>query len=151
MRAQTAVDTDRAASVALNYAITIGIATMLMTGLLWATGDLIEGRQNIAAQSELEVVGERFAANLVAADRLAQADAEAVVVRAFLPPSVAGTTYTIEINATAGSSELVLETFKPEVRATVPFENTTAIQHTTINGGNIRIELNANTLEVSEE
>lgn len=150
MRSRT-IGSDRAASVALNYAITIGIATMLMTGLLWATGDLIEGRQKIAAQTELEVVGERFAANIVAADRLAQADAEEVVVRAFLPPTVAGTAYTISVNASAGSSELVLETFKPEVRTTVPFENATAIQQSTINGGNIRIELIAGTLEVSEE
>lgn len=143
--------TDRGLSVALNYAIMIAIATMLMTGLLWSTGDLIEGRQEIATKTELDVVGERFAANLVAADRLAQADAETVVVRAFLPPTVAGSVYTIEVNATATDSELVLETQRPEVRTTVPFVNTTAIDATTLNGGRIRIELAGDgALEVTE-
>lgn len=142
---------DRGLSVTVSYAITLAIATILMSALLMSTGATLETRTDLAIRSELDVVGERFVANLAAADRLVQADAERVVVRASVPRTVAGTGYTIEVNTTGSDVTVDLRTVDPEVTVRVPVGNTTAVDPVTINSGPFQIEMTpGGTLAVSE-
>lgn len=131
--------TDRAVSVSLNYVLTLAITTMLMTGLLFATSNIVEDRRDSATRSELRVVGEQVAASLMAADRLAQSEASTVEVVAESPDRVAGSDYTVSLNGT--SQEVVLETANPAVVVRVPFDNTTAVSESSVAGGRVHIVL----------
>lgn len=133
--------TDRGISVAVNYALTLAIATVLMSGLLFATGDLVENRQQEVYIEELRVVGERLAAKITAADQISQTNPGAVHINITTPTVVGGADYDIEINASSSQSELVLTTRQPEVEVTVSFVNSTDVEPTTIDGGRIHIYL----------
>lgn len=131
--------TDRAVSVTLSYVLTLAITTILVTGLLLSTGSLVEDQRESAARSELRVVGERIAASLMSADRLAQSGATTVVSEATAPDRVAGFRYTVSLNGT--TQEVVLETAASDIVVRVPFNNRTAVSESTATGGAIRIAL----------
>lgn len=131
--------TDRGVSVTLNYTLSIGIAAVLLTALLFATGDIVENRQQEVYLEELEVVGGRIAANVMAADRLAQTGATSVHVYMQTPNVVGGADYTVEIRPSAGGSEIVLSTRRPELEVTVSVLNSTDLEPGTVNGGAIHI------------
>lgn len=133
--------TDRGVSVALNYALSLAIATILLSALLFSTGDLIENRQQEVYIEEMEVVGQRLAANIMAADKLAQTDPVAVHINTSLPRIVGGADYVVSITADGSGSELVLTSREPSVEVTVPLVNTTDLESTTVDGGEIHIHV----------
>lgn len=139
---------DRGVSVTVNYVLGLGVATLLISGLLMATGGILEDRQESTVRSELEVVGEQVVTSLSAADRLAQLQgADSVVVTATAPQRVAGKAYTITVNGT--SQEVVLENHDGSVSVEVPFHNTTDVSTSRAGGGDIEVVLtDAGELEV---
>lgn len=138
---------DRGLSVAVNYVIGLAITTLLITGLLYTASDIVEDRRDSVTRSELRVVGEQVTADLMTADRLARTGATTVVVDVSGPDTVAGSDYTVSLNAT--TEEVVLETVDPAVTIRVPFGNRTPIAASTTNGGDVEIILNgAGELEV---
>lgn len=130
---------DRGVSISVNYVLTLAITTLLMTGLLFSTGNLVEDRRDSATRSELRVVGERMASSLMAADRLAQSGPTTVVVETDAPDRVAGMQYTVSLNAT--NQQVVLEPANAEVVVRIPFENETAVTDSTAPGGSVRVVL----------
>ena len=133
--------TDRGVSVTLNYVLSLAIATLLISGLLFATGDVVGDRRESVVRGEMQVVGERVSAGLAIADRLARTGANTVVVEVSAPSRVAGQDYSIEVNAT--SREVVLRTTDPNVVARVPIRNETAIAESEANGGAVEVVLSA--------
>lgn len=139
--------TDRGVSATLNYVLSLAITTLLISGLLMATGNIIDDRRDSVVRSELRVVGEQAASNLMTADRLAQTNADTVVVEAPGPDRVGGVGYQIRLNGT--SREVVLETSDPAITVTIPFRNETRVASSSANGGDVEIFLNgAGELEV---
>ena len=133
---------ERAVSVTVTYAMNLAIATVLLAGLLTVTGDLVEDHRESAARAELSVVGNRVAADLMSADRLAQAgDDPEVRVEAVLPSRVAGSTYTVTINATPGDPHVALSPVDSRLTVTVPFRNATAVRNGTVAGGDLAVVL----------
>lgn len=134
---------DRAVSVTVNYAMGLAVATLLLSGLLFATGDMLDTRQEVAIRAELDVVGQRLAAGLMTADRLAQVGGSEVTVRVSMPDRVAGSSYDVEVNASASGSFLQLESHAPVASANVTFVNRTGVESTTVTGGDLRVVLAA--------
>lgn len=132
---------DRAVSVTVNYALGLAVATMLMSGLLFATGDMLDSRQEVAIRGELDVIGQRLAAGLMSADRLVEAGGDDVTVRVDMPARVAGSGYNIEVTATAGGSYILLESHDPVASANVTFVNRTTVESRTVTGGDVQIVL----------
>lgn len=126
-------------SVAINYALSIAIAAIILSAFLFATGDLIENRQQEVYIEQLSVVGGRIAANVMAADRLAQTNPDAVHVNMTTPTVVGGADYDIEIDPGGDTSELVLRTRDPEIEIRVSLHNTTNLEGGTVDGGGIHI------------
>lgn len=140
--------TDRAVSSTLEYVFGIAIATLLLGALIGGTAGLVETQQDSAIRSEMEVLGQRLAADLTTVDRLAQTNATTVRLETSLPERVAGVDY--DVNVTA-SGEFVFETEDPEISITIGFVNATDIEPTTLDGGDLRIEQAADgDLEVTE-
>lgn len=138
--------TDRGVSVTISYVLSLAIATLLITGLLYAAGDVIGDRRESVTRAELRVVGEQISSDLMTADRLAQTGADTVVVEAAGPNMIAGRQYTVAVNAT--SQEVVLETTSPDVTVRVPFRNTTSVADSRAPGGDVQIVLSGGELEV---
>lgn len=134
---------DRGVSVVVNYTITIAISTILMSVLLVGVGGVVDDHRDTAARSELRVIGHQLAESLQSADRLARAGGEAVSIEFEAPRTVAGSTYQIDINATASGSRLELFTESRATRLTVQFVNRTDVDSGTVNGGDLTIVLAA--------
>ena len=132
---------DRGLSVAVNYVLSLAIATMLLSGLLYSVGDVVGDRRDAAVRGELEVVGERVAAGLHTADRLTQSGGSTVTVGVELPPRVAGTDYRVRLNASG--ERLELETVDEAILVTTPLRNGTALRPSVADGGDLEITLTA--------
>lgn len=134
---------DRGVSVTVNYALNLVIATLLIGGVLTATGGMVDDRRESAVRTELSVIGERVATDLMATDRLAQVGTEGVAsdptvsVSVSLPDRVAATRYEVRIETSP--ARIVLVSDDPEVKVTVGLHHETPIEETTIRGGDLRI------------
>jgi len=130
---------DRAVSTTVSYALNLAVATMLVAGVLTATSGVVVDQRGQAARSELRVVGQRLAADIGTADRLANAGGETVSVTSPLPDSVAGVSYTVEVTG----SRLVLEANFQSVSVTVPYRTNHTVESTTVAGGELHVRLAA--------
>lgn len=138
--------TDRGVSVAVNYVLSLAITTLLISGLLFATGGVMDDRRESAARGELEVVGQRVSSGLETVDRLHRVGADEATFQVTAPDRVAGEGYTIEVDATRRL--LVLETTDPSVSVEVPFRNETDVAASTVTGGDVEIARSGGELEV---
>lgn len=141
-------DDDRGVSVTVNYALNLVIATLLIGGVLTATGGMVEDRRESAVRTEMSVLGERVAADLMATDRLAEvanssaASDPTVNVSVSIPERVAATRYEIRIETSP--DRIVLVSDYPEVKVTVGFHHDTPVEETTVPGGDLRIVFDTN-------
>lgn len=146
---------ERSVSVTVNYALNLVVATLLVGGVLTATGGMVEDHRSSAVRTELSVLGERLASDLTAADRLAQVaegSEKTVAVSVSLPRRVAATRYEVSVTTSPARIELVSD--DPEVTVVVDFRHETPVAETTVRGGDLRIELatapDPDRLEVTE-
>ena len=133
--------TDRGVSVALNYVLSLAITTLLISGLLFATGDVVGDRRESIVRGEMQVVGERISAGLAMADRLARTGATEVSVEVAAPRRIGGEPYSIALDA--ADRAVVLETTDESTSVRVPVRNGTALASSTANGGPIEVVLDA--------
>jgi len=138
---------ERAFSTVLGYVLALAITTVLISGLLFAGGGLVDSQQKRVIDSELTVVGDRVAGALEATDRLVSANPEAATVRvqSELPERVASRSYTIEIRELSSSGsvwtyELTLSTSTPDVSVSLRMNSHTEIQETTVDGGTLTVQ-----------
>lgn len=140
-------DADRGVSTVVGYVLALAVTVALISGLITATGAVIEDRQATTARTGLEAAGERLAAKLMAADRLATTGADTVVVAVPLPDRVAGGSYTVTVNDSA-DAELVLASATTGAEVTVEVANRTDLAGATVPGGDLAVVLSGGELEV---
>lgn len=131
----------RGVSTTLSYVLTLSITAILISGLLIATGGVLEDRRESVTRDELRVIGQQASARLMAADRLAATEPAELVVRGDFPDRIAGSAYTIAVNASG--PHLRLAATDIDVSVTVPLANRTALAETRIVGGDLEITLTA--------
>lgn len=144
---------ERAVSTMVSYVLALGISAILIGGLLTAGGTFVDNQRNTVVTSELQVVGQRLAADLATADRLVQLGTGPtdIQVTARLPQTVVGSAYTIDINTANGNVSLELSTRGADQTVTIDVANTTTIASGRVGGGDLDIVYNEgeNQLEVS--
>lgn len=133
---------DRAVSTTVGYALTLGVAALLITGLLIAGGGFLEDQREVTTETQLEVIGEQVSADISSADRLSASDADEVNITRNLPDSVTGSQYTISVR-TSPQTHLELRSVDPEVtvRVDVAVQEASLVA-TDIGGGNIQVSYN---------
>ncbi|WP_372479086.1 hypothetical protein ACAH01_10100 [Halomicrobium sp. HM KBTZ05] len=145
---------DRAVSSTFSYVLSLAIATMLVTGLLVASGSFVEDRQRQVVRSELQVIGQQVSADIARADRLVRASddpADATVrIEQQFPARITGTTYRLELVATP-SPTIRLRSSSPEVRVTVGVQNRTALSNSSADGGTVVVGYDGNALGVRND
>ncbi|MEF8772012.1 DUF7266 family protein [Halodesulfurarchaeum sp.] len=140
---------NRGVSTVVGYVLNLGIATILVTGLLVSGGGLVDDQRERTARSQMDVIGNRIAADLETADRLLRTGNGSVTVRSDLPPTVVGSQYQVDVVASNGTAILRVETTRPSVIRTVPVRNVTPVQPVSITGGDLIIDGRNGSLEVT--
>lgn len=139
------VDSDRGVSTILGYTLNLAVATILVTGLLVAAGGYVEGQQERAIRTELDVIGSRVAGDIGAADRLVRTGGDTTVeLEVSTPTRTTGVTYTIDVNTT-GSNTITLSTTDPAVSVTVPFRTNTPVESDSVSGGTFTLRYDPST------
>lgn len=145
---------DRAVSTPLNYTLSLAIATVLVVGLLFAGGTFVENQRESAVDTELQVIGQRLAADIATADRMVQRGAppSETNLTTRLPARVAGSTYNIEVQTTGGNVTLRLSSTQVDRSVVVPVANRTAVAATTVSDNEVRVRYDADSdqLEVAD-
>jgi hypothetical protein len=145
-RGPRTLDRDRrAVSTTVNYVISLGVALLLVTGMLIAAGDFLDGQRTQTTENELEVVGQQIAGDISSAGRLANAseNSEFTLERSY-PETAAGNDYSLTITTAAGVTdghELTLESSGPNVEVVVPFTTMKPVDSPPVNlrGGDVEI------------
>lgn len=140
---------DRGVSTVVGYVLNLGIATILIAGLLIAGSGLVADQRERTARTELDVLGNRIAADMETADRLLEADGR-VTIRSRLPDTVAGSNYRVTVDATDGNVTVRLATSDPAIVRTVPVANETPVREGTVSGGPIVVQGQNGQLEVQD-
>lgn len=138
---------ERGVSISVGYVLTLAIVAILLSGLVAASGSILDQQTEATVENELEIIGQQVASELSNADRHVRAgDTTELVIRSELPRRTAGASYTLNIT----SDELLLETSDPDVTVQVPYRTETDVAEGSVSGGNIHIvyDDNADELEV---
>lgn len=101
MRGPQSRTDDRATSIAVTHVLTIGITTVLVTGLLIGAGTMLETERDRSSEASLETIGERLAGEISSVDRLAATDRTTTVTTNH-QRVVAGSAYTAELREDCG-------------------------------------------------
>lgn len=146
---------DRGVSAVLGYVLTLGIVTLLVSGLFFAAGNFVEDQHERAVRSEFEVIGNRVAADIAAMDRLALASGAGgeAELRVSLPPRAAGKGYQLEVRPVTGTStvyHLNLTATGLDVAVEVRVKAQTPLVNSTVEGGDILVAYNGTHLEVRD-
>jgi hypothetical protein len=150
----------RATSTALGYVLSLGIAAILVSGLLIAGGGLMESQRDQTARTELEVIGQTVADDLASAARLADCDSCDLRLRIEVPRRVAGEAYLIRVvemdadpSVDSYISRLVLSTERSDVSVNATVRTRRPVAETTVTGGTIVVEYDpaASELEVRND
>ncbi|MFC6732325.1 MULTISPECIES: hypothetical protein [unclassified Haladaptatus] len=130
---------NRGVSSTLNYVLGLGVATVLVMGLLIAGGNLIEDQREQVTRNELSVLGQQVVSDLAAADRFTQEGGE-VTLNRDLPKSVAGQTYRITVTHNTGQQYyLTLTSARTDTLVRIEFVSKTTISPSSVDGGPIKI------------
>lgn len=89
---------DRAVSVAVTHVLTIGITTVLISGLLLGAGNLLDQQSDRAGERELRAIGDRIATELVTASEQGKRANATVAIRTTHPSRVVGDDYVVELD-----------------------------------------------------
>ncbi|ELZ31409.1 hypothetical protein C474_08907 [Halogeometricum pallidum JCM 14848] len=131
---------DRASTTALNYVMLLGIVAILVSTLVVGVGDLVIDQQERGVRSQLDVVGNRLAADVAAVDGVARQTDGTVRLRSDLPDRVVGSPYTVTVEQTGSDSyRLTLRSSTPDVVVHVPFRSTTPVAEGTVRGGPVDV------------
>lgn len=136
---------ERGVSATLSYVLILTIVTMLISGLFMAGSGFVESQQDRAIRSEFDVLGNRLASDIAAADRMVRTGAETVKIEEDLPQSVANTPYRITVEddgAIGGQHDVTLTytTSSPSINVSVTLRTGTPVAETTAPGGDVVIE-----------
>lgn len=130
----------RGQSVALEYTLSLAVASLVITGLFLAGGDFVTSQRERVVRTELGVVGEQVAGEVAAADRLVQAgETSQLSVNASLPSTIAGSRYTVAVDDTGTDRWVNVSTDDPEVTVSVRLRTETPLEPGAVDGGRLTV------------
>lgn len=145
----------RGVSTTVGFALTLGITTLLVTGLLVGIGGFVDDQRQRAIESELSVIGQQIAADVQAGDRFVQAGDTEFTIRRDLPNAVVGRTYRVSVvvddpgNTPPLDTYLRLETSDPDIVAEIDLAVRTDIAESSFTGGSVSVTYDSGELEVA--
>jgi hypothetical protein len=142
---------DRGVSTVSGYTLNVAVALLLTGGLLVGVAGTVDRQREHVLRKELEVVGQRLAADLTSVDRLARAsDGGRVRLAATLPRRVAGRPYRIRLRDTADGGAAVLTTAEPAVSVRITFEAAVPVTATSQRGGPVTVRYDGSSIRLGD-
>jgi hypothetical protein len=153
---------DRAASISLNYTLSLVIMAMLLAGLFMGMNTFLENERRNAVTQESEVLANRMAADVAAVDRLAQTTAgpdPRVSIEVPVPSKVAGIDYVVTVTSTGVNKDGVdpkeywdvnvsIAARSLEVNETVSLRTDNEVEFAEFGGGNYVVVYGGDSMEV---
>ena len=145
----------RGVSAVFGYVLTLGISTLLVSGLIIAAGGFVDNQRELTSRSELRVIGQQVSGDIAAADRLVRSGGTRTEITRQIPERAVGSQYTVAVRTDGGGptpAYLELRTVRPEVTVEVGIANETTVAGSEVGGGEIvvRYDRSAGHLEVVE-
>ncbi|AUV81507.1 hypothetical protein C2R22_07440 [Salinigranum rubrum] len=135
---------DRAVSTTLAYVLSLGIASLLISGLMFAGSGFVESEREQVIRSELVVVGQTLVADVEGADRLASTIDGTVSVRSSLPRRVGSSAYTITLTDQGGGvTEVTMTAASVDISVALRLVTNTPVAEGTVEGGELVIVYDA--------
>ena len=135
---------DRGVSPVFAYVLTLGISTLLISGLLIAAGGFVDTQREATSRSELRVIGQQVSADIAAADRMTRTEGSTEVsISRDLPERVVNSQYSLSVRNDANGPTnpyLQLTTVEPNVTVDVGVASETTVGPSTISGGEMVVE-----------
>lgn len=145
---------DRGVSTTLSYVLTLGITTLLLTGLVTATAGYVEDQRERIVRTELQIVGQQVAATIENADHVGEptGGGEVELTRQ-LPRQIARTGYQIDVNGSADEVVVSASVRDGEVRVVAPVnvDPSHNLTSSTVQGGPIRVTFTPNPAPTDDE
>ena len=126
----------RAVSPAVTQALTIGITTLLVTGLLLSGGAFIDERQEDITRQGLVDIGSGVASDLVRLDQFETAGVTGTVAfTSDYPDRVAGQGYRVHLDPGPDRTRVYINSTGSNLSTQVRFANTTNVCERRVSGG----------------
>lgn len=143
---------ERGVSTVVGYTLTLGITTLLISGLLIGASGFIEDQRERAVRSELEVVGQQIAADIETGDRFVGAGNTEFTISRAIPNNVVGVDYRVEVVSTSQwETYLRLSTENPDITVEVDMVLASELRESTVSGGPIIVTYDSGEIEVESD
>lgn len=138
---------DRAVSVAVTHVLTIGITTILISGLLLGAGSVLDQQREATTEGELRAIGDRIATDMVtAADRGQRTEGDVTVRTRYDATMGGGYTVTLDTREECFAREhaegcLEVRSHGTDAEVEVPVTvSDAAIENSTATSGSLVVE-----------
>jgi hypothetical protein len=143
---------ERGVSTVVGYTLTLGITTLLISGLLIGAGGFIQDQRERAIRSELEVVGQQIAADIETGDRFVGAGETDFTISRAIPNNAVGIDYRVEVvSDSQWETYLRLSTENPDVTVEVDMVVVSDLRDSTVTGGPIVVTYDSGAIEVRSD
>jgi hypothetical protein len=142
----------RGVSPAVTQALTIGITSLLVTGLLIGGSQMVDSQRERVTEEALENVGDGVARDLIRLDAFDTATLNSTVsFRAMYPERIADQSYNVEVSPSTSRTRVYVNASGLNRYAVVRFENETNVCPSVVSSGPLAVSYNstANCMEVT--
>jgi len=130
----------RAISPAVTQALTIGISTILITGLLVGGSTFVDAKQDSTVRQGLQDVGSGVASDLVRLDQFSRtSDRSTISFTSDYPDRVGSEGYEIRLVPDSGVTKIYVNSTSSELWTVVRFANTQDVCASSVSGGQIAV------------
>ncbi|MHC3378058.1 DUF7266 family protein [Haloarcula sp. H-GB5] len=142
----------RGVSPAVTQALTIGITSLLVTGLLIGGSQMVDSQRDRVTEEALENVGDGIARDLIRLDAFDTASLNSTVsFRATYPERIADQSYNVEVSPDMSRTRVYVNATGLNRYAVVRFANETNVCPSVVSSGPLAVSYNAsaNCMEVT--
>lgn len=137
-------DDTRGASITVTHALTIGITTILISGLLFSSGNLLQRQQERVVENSFQDIGESIVNEVVRIDRLADGNVNSdITSQVPYSPQVGGENYEVELTTTSGQTTVIVSTVDGTIQVPIRVTTESAVCQSEVNGGPLEIAYDA--------
>lgn len=134
---------DRGVSFTVSYVLTVGIAVLLVAGIVLAAGQTVQSQRESTVRNAATVAGDQTASTIMGVDRLVRASNESNLTNVnstlSLPASLAGQPYRVSLNVSDDEGYVLVETDSPSIAVRTPLLVNVSVDDATVVGGEVHV------------
>lgn len=131
---------DRAVSTAVSHAITIGITSIMLTGLMVGAGQMVDDQREYVVERGLEDVSSAVVSDLMRMDQF-NTTGTSISFSTAHPERIGEYPYTINVKTSSSVTTVYLNSSAPVPHDSVlaRYENDTSVCESTVDGGRVTV------------